>query len=268
MPIDLEPRLLRRHIIEMAYAGKTVHSPCALSIVEVLSALLDGFLTYDPTNPDAPERDRLVLSKGHGVMALYACFRQIGWMSEADLQRYNQDGTLFHGLAEVKVPGIEASTGSLGHGLPIATGIALGFKRLGRLQSKVACVIGDGEFNEGTNFEALLFAAHQKLDNLTLLIDANQFQAMGSTREVLELEPLPQKLASFGFAVQEVDGHDLAAVKAALRVPHPGQPLGIVARTIKGKGVSFMEGDNRWHYQRMSPDDHAAALAELGGSHA
>lgn len=267
MPIDLDPKTLRKHIIEMAYAGQTVHSPCALSIVEILSTLLDGYLAFDPADPNAPGRDRLVLSKGHGVMALYACFRQIGWMSEQDLRRYNHDGTPFHGLAEVKVPGIEASTGSLGHGLPVATGMALGLKRLGG-GGKVACVVGDGEFNEGPNFEAMLFAAHQGLDNLALLIDANQFQAMGLTKDVLGLEPLPAKLASFGFEAREVDGHDRAALRAALSAPHPGRPLGIVARTTKGKGISFMEGDNRWHYQRLGAAEHAAAMAQLGADHA
>jgi transketolase len=267
MPAAIQPQTLRRHIIEMAFAGQTVHSPCALSIVELLAAIYGGWLRYDPRDPKAASRDRLVLSKGHGVMALYACFREIGWMSAEDLRRYNQAGTLFHGLAECHVPGIETSTGSLGHGLPVATGMALGLKRLGQ-GGKVACIVGDGEFNEGPNFEAMLFAAHQGLDNLTLIIDANQFQAMGRTEDVLNLEPLPAKLASFGFATHEVDGHDLKALQAALDAPHGGKPKGIVARTLKGKGVSFMEGDNKWHYTRLSPADHAAAMKELGGAHA
>jgi transketolase len=266
-PIDFDPRILRRHIIEMAFAGQTVHSPCALSIVEILSALYGSHLRFDPADPQSPDRDRLVLSKGHGVMALYACFRQIGWMTDENLRRYNQDGTLYHGLAECKVPGIEASTGSLGHGFPVAVGMALGFKRQGRA-AKVACVVGDGEFNEGPNFEAMLFAAHQGLDALTLIIDANQFQAMGRTHDVLNLEPLPAKLAAFGFDTHEVDGHDLAALQAALAAPSGGRPKGIVARTIKGKGIGFMEGDNRWHYTRLSPADHAAAMQQLGGGHA
>lgn len=266
-PADLTPAKLRRHIIEMAFAGQTVHSPCALSIVELLSSLYGGWLKYDPADPQSPGRDRFVLSKGHGVMALYACFREIGWMSAEDLKRYNQDGTLFHGLAECHVPGIEASTGSLGHGLAVAAGMAFGLKRQGQ-GGKVACLVGDGEFNEGPNFEAMLFAAHQKLDNLTLIIDANQYQAMGRSEDVLNLEPLPAKLEAFGFATHEVNGHDLGAVKKALEAPTGGRPRGIVARTIKGKGISFMEGDNRWHYTRLTPEDHAKALAELGGSHA
>jgi transketolase len=265
---DFSPKTLRRHILNMAFAGQTVHSPCALSLVTILSVLYQGHLRFDPADPRSPSRDYLVLSKGHGVMALYACFYEIGWLKKEALERYNSDGSDLHGLAESKVPGIEAATGSLGHGFPVATGMALGLKRLARTQAKVICIVGDGEFNEGPNFESLLFAAHHHLDNLTLIIDANDFQAMGHTSAILGLEPLAAKLESFGFLTFDLDGHDPAALDQALRASHGGKPKAIVARTIKGKGVTFMEAQNKWHYTRLTAEDHAQALAESEASHA
>jgi transketolase len=264
---DFSPPALRRHILNMAYAGQTVHSPCALSIVDLLSVLYGGHLRYDAADPAHPERDYLVLSKGHGVMALYACFHEIGWLKKEALEKYNSDGSDLHGLAECLVPGIEASTGSLGHGFPVAAGIAFGLKRQ-RKPAKVVCIVGDGEFNEGSNFEALLFASHHGLDNLTLMIDANTFQAMGETASILGLEPLADKLRSFGFETFDVDGHDPQALDRALRAPHQGRPKAIVARTIKGKGVDFMEGQNKWHYTRLTAQEHAQALAQNGGTRA
>jgi transketolase len=265
---DLSPRTLRRHILDMAYAGQTVHSPCALSLVDILSVLYRKHLRYNPADPRDPQRDLLVLSKGHGVMAAYACFREIGWLDQADLDHYQEDGTKLHGLAETKVPGLEATTGSLGHGLAIAAGMAFALKRQGRERTKVVCVVGDGEINEGPNWEALLFAAHQKLDNLTLIVDANEFQAMGTTAEILGLEPLPQKLGSFGCHAMECDGHDQEALDLALSAPNHGLPKAIVARTIKGKGVAFMERDNRWHYTRMDEADYRRALQQSEAAHA
>lgn len=266
-PPDFSPRVLRRHILDMAYAGQTVHSPCALSLVDVLSVLYGGLLRYDPADPRSPGRDRLVLSKGHGVMALYACFREIGWLTRSDLQRYNQDGTDLHGLAEWGVPGLEASTGSLGHGLPVAAGMAFALKRQGQ-SARVVCIVGDGEMNEGSNWEALLFAAHHGLDNLTLVVDANAFQAMGRSDEILGLEPLAKKIDAFGWAVTDCDGHDHRVLIPALGSPASGRPAAVVARTIKGKGVAFMEGDNRWHYTRLSREDHARAVAQSEADHA
>ncbi|HTB34274.1 MAG TPA: thiamine pyrophosphate-dependent enzyme, partial [bacterium] len=177
-------------------------------------------------------------------------------------------GTVLHGLAESKVPGLEATTGSLGHGLAVAAGMAFALKRQGRAAAKVVCVVGDGEMNEGPNWEALLFAAHHRLDNLTLVVDANEFQAMGTTAEILNLEPLPQKLASFGFQSVDCDGHDQEALHAALSAPGHGAPKAIVARTIKGKGVAFMERDNRWHYTRMEAADYELALRQSEAAHA
>ena len=248
----------------MAYRGQSVHVACAFSIIEICAVLYGRFLRYDPRAPAWPDRDYLILSKGHGVMAMYACFYEMGWLRDADLDNYFKDGTNLRGLCESDVPGCEVTSGSLGHGLPIACGIAFGLKRKGS-DRRVYCIVGDGEMNEGPMWEALLFAAHQKLDNLVVIVDANQFQAMGRTEEVLGLEPLPAKFEAFGCRTLECDGHDPAAIDialATLNIPS-GKPGALVARTLKGHGVSFMAGDNRWHYTRLDDEVYARAVAEL-----
>jgi transketolase len=264
VPCCFDPRVLRRHVLRMAYRGQSVHVACAFSIIEICSVLYGHFLRYDPQNPAWPDRDYLILSKGHGVMTMYACFYEIGWLGDTDLDNYFKDGTHLRGLCEADVPGCEVTSGSLGHGLPIACGIALGLKRQGS-DRRVYCIVGDGEMNEGPMWEALLFAAHQKLDNLVVIVDANQFQAMGRTEDVLGLEPLPAKFESFGCRTIECDGHDPAALERALSscMKPCGKPGAIIARTLKGQGVSFMAGDNRWHYTRVSDETYARAVAEL-----
>jgi transketolase len=259
-----DPRSLRRQVLRMAYRGQSVHVACAFSIIEICAVLYGRFLRYDPRDPAWPDRDYLILSKGHGVMAIYACFYEIGWLGDADLDDYFRDGTHLRGLCEADVPGCEVTSGSLGHGLSIACGIAFGLKRKGS-DRRVYCIVGDGEMNEGPMWEALLFAAHQKLDNLVVIVDANQFQAMGRIEEVLGLEPLPLKLEAFGCHTLECDGHDPAALEQALAkfTATSGKPGALVARTIKGQGVSFMAGDNRWHYTRLDGDVYTRAVAEL-----
>jgi transketolase len=260
-----DPARLRRTILEMAFAGSTVHIPCAFSLVEILAVLYRSHLRLGDRTPRAAGRDYLVLSKGHGVMAQYACMRELGWLTDADLQRYFADGTPLKGLADAHVPGLEATSGSLGHGLSVGVGLALGAARQGTGQRCFA-IVGDGEINEGACWEALLFAAHFRLSNLVVIIDANEFQAMGATKEVMDLGCLADKLLSFGFETREVDGHDEAALDAALTelVCHPSDwPRGLVAHTVKGKGVSFMERDNTWHYTRLTPETFARAVAEL-----
>jgi transketolase len=259
-----DPRSLRRHVLRMAYRGQSVHVACAFSIIEICAVLYARFLRYDPRDAAWPDRDYLILSKGHGVMAMYACFYEIGWLGDADLDNYFKDGTHLRGLCESDVPGCEVTSGSLGHGLSIACGIAFGLKRKGS-DRRVYCIVGDGEMNEGPMWEALLFAAHQKLDNLVVIVDANQFQAMGRTEEVLGLEPLPAKFEAFGCRTLECDGHDPAALERGLTIftAPSGKPGALVARTLKGQGVSFMAGDNRWHYTRLDDDVYARAVAEL-----
>jgi transketolase len=259
-----DPRILRRHIVELAYHGRSAHLGCALSLVEISAALYGGVMRYDRTNPAAPDRDLLVLSKGHGVMALYACFRELGWIGDDDIRSYLDNGTRLRGLSESDIPGCEVTSGSLGHGLPVAVGMAYGLARL-HSRRRVWCIVGDGEMNEGSMWEAMLFAAHRRLEKLTVIVDANGFQAMGRTDEVLSTEPLVAKFEAFGFATVECDGHDLPALTAAL-TPHDAPrhaPRAVIARTVKGHGLSFAAADNRWHYTRLDEATRAAALEEL-----
>ena len=269
MTPDLSPSTLRRLVLEMAYAGKTVHIACAFSLIEIISTLYSQVLRYRADDARWTERDYLVLSKGHGVMALYAAFHQIGWLPREAIDQYFTDASILHGLSESHVPGLEATTGSLGHGLPIATGVALGFKRLSKSDPKrVFCIVGDGEMNEGSMWEAVLFAAHHRLSNLTVVVDANGFQAMGRTEEVLGLEPFVKKFRAFGWDAVECDGHSVSALarefeKATGPQTERQRPRAIIARTIKGKGVSFMEDDNRWHYTRLDEELFKRAVAEV-----
>jgi transketolase len=248
----------------MAYAGSAVHIPCAFSIVEILAVLYRSHLRLDANDPNWPDRDYLVLSKGHGVMAQYACIRELGWLSDGAFQEYFGDGTRLFGLSDALLPGIEVTSGSLGHGLPIGVGLALAAKR--RLTSqRCFAVVGDGEMNEGSIWEALLFASHFELANLMVIVDANGQQAMGRTYEVLNLDCLTEKLRAFGLRTAEVDGHDEDAINRAISTlwcSGATQPKALVAHTIKGKGVSFMEDDNRWHYTRLDAKTYAAALRE------
>jgi len=262
---SFEPARMRRTILEMAYAGSTVHIGCAFSIVELLTVLYRHHLRYPGNDPRAAGRDYLVLSKGHGVMAQYACMREKGWLDDACIGAYFRDGTELKGLSDSRVAGLEVTSGSLGHGLPVAVGIAMGLKRRGADQ-KVYAITGDGELNEGTIWEGAMVASHHRMDNLMVLVDRNGFQAMGTTEDVLALGDLEAKFASFGFETLSVDGHDEVAIDAAVRrlwTSITGKPKAIIARTIKGKGVPFMEADNRWHYTRLDERSYAAALQSL-----
>lgn len=267
----MDPKTLRQHILYMAHSGQSVHVACAFSIVELVSVLYGGVLKLDPKNPKDPNRDYFLLSKGHGIMAVYAAFRELGWVTQGELGAYFSDGSRLHGLSEDHVDGVEVTSGSLGHGLPVAVGIALGLKRLGRTQQQVYCVIGDGEANEGSIWEALLFAQHHALNNLTVIVDANGHQAMGTIDSILKLEPFADKFRAFGFETRECDGHDVNAIRSALddlktttkRTP---RPQALIARTVKGHGVSFMANDNRWHYLRLDDESYARALGELKGT--
>lgn len=256
---------LRRTVLEMAYAGSTVHIPCAFSIVEILAVLYRDHLNLGDGSPRADGRDYLVLSKGHGVMAQYACLRELGWLGDADIHGYFANGTALKGLSDAHVPGLEVTSGSLGHGLSVGVGMAFGSKRKASKQRCYA-IVGDGEMNEGAIWEAILFAAQFKLDNLILIVDENGYQAMGTTRDVMCLGDIAQKLDAFGFESRTVDGHDEEAIDRALsefKRSTSGKPKGLVAKTVKGKGVSFMEHDNAWHYTRLNRETYAAALAEL-----
>ena len=223
------------------------------------------FYATRANDPRWQSRDYLVLSKGHGIMAQYACLHEIGWLSDDDLRNYFADGTRLKGLADAHVPGVEATCGSLGHGLSVGVGLALAAKRRGTDQ-RCFVNVGDGECNEGSIWEAFLFAAHAELKNLVVIIDANGLQAMGSTDEVLRLGNLANKLRSFGFETIEADGHDETALQHALLelINHASpKPKALIAHTVKGQGVSFMAGNNRWHYTRLTDESYRAAVAEL-----
>lgn len=259
-----DPKRLRRTVLEMAYAGSSVHIACAFSIIEILAVLYRNWLRLGE-GPKDPGRDYLVLSKGHGVMAQYACLRELGWLAEPEFTHYFGDGTRLKGLSDAHVPGLEVSSGSLGHGLSVGVGLALAAKRRNSGQ-RVFALVGDGECNEGTVWEAIMFARHFGLSNLTVIVDENGCQAMGRTLEVMDMGSFKQKLTAFGCEARDVNGHDEAAldrVFAELTALPGDRPRAVVAHTVKGHGVSFMADDNRWHYTRLSEDTYQAALAEL-----
>jgi transketolase len=263
-PVDLRATVLR-----MAFAGSTVHVACAFSIVEILAVLYRRWLRLGAGTDDSC-RDYLVLSKGHGVMAQYACLHELGWLGKDELDNYFGDGTRLKGLSDAHVPGLEVTSGSLGHGLSVGVGLALAAKRRGSDQRTFA-IVGDGEMNEGSIWEAILFSSHFELGGLTVIVDANGFQAMGSTNEVMRLGRIADKLTAFGLVTREVDGHDEAQLDRTigeLLESRSDQPKALVAHTIKGKGVSFMEHDNRWHYTRLTSETYDRAMAELSGREA
>jgi transketolase len=259
-----EARCLRRRIVEMAFRGQTAHVGCALSLVEILAVLYRDHLRLGTTGPRDPDRDYLLLSKGHGVMAQYACLRELGWLEDKQIEDYFRDGSSLHGLSHAHIPGLEVTSGSLGHGLSIGVGLALGCLRRATGQ-RVFVIVGDGEINAGPVWEACLFAAHHRLRNLTVIVDANGQQALGRTEDVMGLGSITSKFSAFGWKTAEVDGHDETALSASLSclISNSSAPGVLVARTIKGYGISFMEDDNSWHYRRISPSQYEAAIAEL-----
>ena len=261
-------RRVRVNCVRMTNKANASHIGSSLSIADILAALYHGVLRYDPLQPEAPERDKMVLSKGHGCAALYSVLAEAGYFPVEWLDTYYADGTRLPGHATHKhVPGVEVSTGSLGHGLPLSSGMALGAKRQGR-DSRVFCVVSDGECDEGSTWEAALFAAHHKLDNLVVIVDYNKIQSFGRVEDVLNLDPLADKWRAFGWATRELDGHDIPAVcKAFTEVPFErGRPSCVVAHTVKGKGISFMEDKLQWHYTAPKGEELERALAELGAS--
>ena len=256
---------IRKTVLEMAYAGSSVHIACAFSVVEILAVLYRNYLHYPDNDPAAPSRDYLVLSKGHGVMAQYACLYERGWLSKNDLDSYFGDGTELKGLSDAHIKGCEVTAGSLGHGLSVAAGLALAAKLAGTEQ-RCYVVAGDGEMNEGPMWEAMLFASHNRLDNLVVIVDKNGYQGLGKTSEILHLGNLQEKFVSFGFETLSVDGHAEPEIDRALHTLQQnanGVPKAIIANTVKGKGVSFMEDDNAWHYNRLTEETFRRAITEL-----
>jgi transketolase len=255
----------RRNIVSMAYYGQTSHVGSALSCVDIIAVLYARVMNITAMNWQDAGSDRFILSKGHGVKALYSVLAQLGFFPETWLNQYGQDDSWLGEHPSHHVPGIICSTGSLGHGLSIAAGIALG-QKLNKYQARTYVLISDGECNEGSLWEAAMAAAHLDLDNLVAIVDDNQWQAMGRSREVSALEPFAQKWEAFGWQVRHVDGHDLNALTGALNTTSlvTRKPLVIIAKTCLGKGVSFMEDQLLWHYQIPSQVQWEMALKELG----
>jgi transketolase len=261
-------RRLRIQIVRMTNRANSSHVGGGLSMAEILAVLYGDVLRIDPVHPTAPDRDRLILSKGHACAGLYAVLAERGFFPLDDLETFYQDGSRLSGHATHKgVPGVECSTGSLGHGLSIGCGMALAGKR-GNDSYRVFTVLSDGECDEGSIWEAALFAGHHGLDNLFAVIDYNRVQSLGSTDNVLRLDPLAGKWESFGWSAVEVDGHDVEALRKAIsgEPASSGKPTCIVAHTVKGKGVSFMEHQLLWHYRSPQGDEYQRALAELGAT--
>jgi transketolase len=260
--LDSRSKKLRRTIIRTLAAGGRGHVGAAFSIVEILRVLYDDVLKYDAKNPRAPDRDRFILSKGHGCLALYAVLADKGFFPETELWKFCTSDGILGGHPEYgKVPGVEASTGSLGHGFSMGTGFALAAKLDGR-KHRVFVVLGDGECSEGTIWEAALCASKHRLDRLTILVDYNKQQTYGTIAEVQDLEPFAAKWEAFGFSVREVNGHDVDALKKTLAdVPFAsGKPSAIICHTIKGKGVSFTERNLSWHHKARVSETEAASL--------
>jgi len=255
---------IRRSALQMVHRAGSSHIGGCLSSSDLLAHLYTEFLHIDPNRPAWPGRDRFILSKGHSAAAAYSILAELGFFSKEKLKDYCQDGTELPGHIHHSVPGVEVSTGSLGHGLSIGLGMALYLKRTGT-ESRVAVLLSDGDCNEGSTWEAALMAPHLELDNLLVIIDHNKLQAFGRTGEVLPLQSLAEKWRAFRWAVREIDGHNHNEISACLGdFPfEEGKPSIIVAHTIKGKGVSFMEDQLLWHYK--SPDDEQLrrALAEI-----
>lgn len=259
---------IRIHALHMTSRGGSSHIGAVLSMADIVAVLYGGVLRVDPKNPNWPARDRFILSKGHAGAGVYAALAECGFMPVEKLKTHYQDGSDLSGHVSHKgIPGVELSTGSLGHGLSVGAGMALGAKR-DSATHRVFVLLSDGECDEGSNWEAILFASHHKLDNLIAVVDYNKIQSLASVSDTLTLEPFADKWRAFGWAVVECDGHDHPALFSAFAgVPAcVGAPTVVICHTTKGKGVSFMENTVLWHYRTAKGEEFDRALAELEAS--
>jgi transketolase len=260
-------KVIRLYTLGMVHRANASHVGSCFSVADILAVLYGQILNIDPDNPKSPERDRLILSKGHSAAILYATLAECRFFPREWLDNYCQDGSPLTGHISHHVPGVEVSTGSLGHGLPIGCGMALAGKRE-KETYRIFVILSDGELDEGSNWEPILFAPHHQLDNLVVIVDYNKIQSFGTVKEVLDLEPLVDKWKAFRWAVREIDGHDHRQIEDTLKnVPFEiGKPSVIIAHTTKGKGVSFMENQLAWHYKSPNVEQLAQALSEVEGN--
>lgn len=261
---DLSKRI-RLDALDMVYRTKSSHIGSALSAVEIISVLYTSIMKHDPKNPILEKRDRFLISKGHACTCMYGLMAELGYIEKEELLTYATDGCRLMSHVSHKVPGIEFSTGSLGHALPISLGLALASKRK-KQNFRVFVLLSDGELDEGSNWEAFLMAPHLKLDNLMVVVDYNKIQALGNTNEVINLEPLLDKFETFNWDFAECDGHSAEDIyeKASKMIEvKNGKPKLLLAHTVKGKGVSFMENSLAWHYKSMLPEEYEQAVKEV-----
>ena len=271
IPLDERSLYLRRLVIEALEGGGRGHIGSSLSLIEILRVLYDEIMTFDPNDPKMVNRDRFILSKGHGCLALYALLADKGFFLKSDLRSFCHEGSFLGGHPERgKVPGVEATTGALGHGLSIGLGIALA-ARIKEQKHRVFVATGDGEINEGSVWEAALCAGKHELDNLTIIIDYNKMQSYGKTEVVQDLEPLADKWRAFNFSVRHIDGHDRIQLKDSFGcLPFEvGKPSTIICHTVKGKGIPMAENDPTWHHKSsLSPEQIEDLFQALGGRNA
>jgi len=263
--VDLAWRI-RSGAVEMTHRAHASHVGAVLSAADIVAVLYANILTFDARNPKMPERDRFILCKGHAGAAVYIALAEMGFFPREWLETYCADGSLLSGhVSHAGVPGVEFSTGSLGHGLPVAAGMALGLspKTPGERGGRVFALMGDGECQEGSVWETALFAAHHRLSNLTAIVDHNKMQGLGFSDDILTLSPLREKWTAFGWNAVEVDGHDHDQLRHALSTRDPERPSCIIAHTVKGKGVSFMENSLLWHYRDPQDAAYRQAVDEL-----
>lgn len=260
-------RKIRCHCLRMVHKGQSGHIGSMLSMADLLPVLYTKILNVSPAEPKKPDRDRFILSKGHGGAAVLATLAELGFFPIEWLETYYQDNGKLSGHISHHIPGVELSTGSLGHGLPVACGMAMAAKR-DNAQHRVFCLVSDGDCDAGSTWEAIMLAGQRHWDNLVMLVDYNQLQALGRSKDIINLNPLAPKIEQFGWAAAEADGHDYQSIYQALRcLPLcPGKPSAIIFHTVKGKGVSFMENQYQWHYGGLTDALLAQALEEVGGA--
>ncbi|MFT4634804.1 MAG: transketolase [Chitinophagales bacterium] len=258
---------IRAHALCMVHQAGASHIGSALSICDIVSVLYGQVMQYDPRDPEWSDRDRFILSKGHACVAIYAVLAETGFIPFDDLSTYGQDNSFLMNHISHKIDGVEFSTGALGHGLSFGVGKALS-ARISQEKWRTFVLLSDGEMDEGSNWEALMFAAHHKLENLTCIIDYNKLQSLQSVALTLNLEPLAEKLSAFGCAVVTVDGHSHTELERALSSTTKNRPTVVIANTVKGKGVSFMENQVAWHYKSPNQEELHQALTEIEASDA